>query len=117
MSTVNAVGTTIKTKITLEGKPNSNDFVTKELALAACPTKESICGKKQHYLWGVGAKAEEVTVSISTNAAQNLVKVNKGEDAGFTQKDECHWLIQTRCGVPTIRIVPDYIYEFDAAGE
>lgn len=117
LSTRNVAGTTIKTPITLEGKPSSNDFISQELALAACPTKESICGQKQYYLWGVGAKKQEVTVSISTRAQQALVKVNKGESAGFTQSDECHWLIQTRCGLPTIQIVPDYIYEYNADGE
>lgn len=38
-------------EVSTENRPVSSMFDNQEVAIAACPTKQSVCGKKRHFIY------------------------------------------------------------------
>ena len=87
-------------------RPNSDAFVDKNLAIAACPTKQTACGQKRVFIYD--SEQDDVTLDVKfTNADFQDMEYNLKDFAtGFSENDECHWLIQSKCGLPRISVFP-----------
>jgi hypothetical protein len=93
-------------EIPTDNRPISSMFENKEVAIAACPTKQSVCGKKRHFIYD-SKMNESSTIDIDFALPdEDYVYVPKiGAREPFDiEKDECHWLIQTKCDVPVIKV-------------
>lgn len=71
---------------TVNSKLVSSMFKNDWFKLAACPTKRSKCGNRVVHLDSY--KSQPVELKISN----------------FTEKDQCTWLIASKCGLPSIAV-------------
>lgn len=68
-----------------------SDAFTLDIALANCPAKQSVCGKKAINQAGFATPAVDLAVT----------KLNSA-------KDSCHWVIKASCDLPEITLKPTY---------
>jgi hypothetical protein len=64
-------------------------FSDDNLAIHACPSKQSICGKEQY---------------INFNSTFTTKQINI--TAGLTQTESCTFLIKSECGAPAFSVAP-----------
>lgn len=86
-------------------KPLSTNFDDMNVAIAACPTKRSVCGKKRHFLYDSLSAPVEFSVNLGPKLENNEEEAVAGYKKHFEiHADECHWLIQVKCGVPLLKV-------------
>lgn len=69
----------------------STSFPSIDTALANCPAKQSICGKKAINLDGFASPPVKLAVTKLSST-----------------KDSCHWMIKSTCDIPEIELTPTY---------
>jgi len=47
-----------------KNRPLSSQFKDKNVAIAACPTKRSVCGKKRHFIYDKTSAASKISVNF-----------------------------------------------------
>lgn len=76
-----------------------SDSMSMDVALANCPAKQSVCGKKSLSFGGFASQA--LTFAVT--------KLNSA-------KDSCHWVVKATCDVPEIALTPTYKPTVSTAG-
>lgn len=75
-----------------------------EVAIGACPTKRSVCGKKRHFVYDSDSAPSRIEVDFAIPDTDYTYKAKAGARQPFDiDQDSCHWLIQTKCDLPILK--------------